>query len=539
MKKDLKIEEKTLLFILAASLVSFFAATFLPITLDEAYYLIWAKNLSFGYLDHPPGLALLAAISDPWPRFGALSVGLLSLIMACKLYWESGIRSKQTLLISLLLFKLNFACLAAGILTGPDCFLTFFWLLSLHECLMALRGRQHRWLSAGLATGLGLLSKYTMILIGPIFFYALWAQDRKSLKTKWPYLGGLVALLVFSPNLIWNYQHDWMSFKFQLRRISVLEAPQANSDLPTPKLMPRSGPEWELSEKVKKLDTELSSSKNFFTIPFFESFFWTHYVLFISFILASLGLWGFLLIPLLNSYNKQGAKLFSHSEQISRQAYSLLLASSCFPILFFAGISFLTKVEANWSALYLIGAAPLLAVKLKQSFKKIAFAGLANCSLFILSVIHANTPLFTWDHDRILKETFGFQQLATHIQNLQDPLFADTYQTISMLRYYNPTKSVAQWPGISRPSEFTQNPSFSYSFANLKKQKKFWLITADNTPPVITYFKPNYMERIEDCREGYLLIRTSNDQATINTPCHPVHYWSLIRYIYTEDNLVI
>ncbi len=539
MKKELRIKDKTILFILVASLVSFLSAVFLPITLDEAYYLTWAKNLSFGYLDHPPALALLAVISEPWSRFGTVTVGIFSLMLAAKLYWTGGIRSWRTWLISLFLFKFNLACLANGVLTGPDCFLTFFWLLSLHEGLLALQGHHTRWLSAGLATGLGLLSKYTMVLIGPIFLFAIWKQDRKALKTKWPYLGGLLAFLIFSPNLVWNYQHDWMSFKFQLRRISGIELPLSNSDLPLPKLMPKSGPEWELAEKINGGNLELFTPKTFLIHPFFSSSLWAHYVMFIGFIMGILGLWGFLLIPILTSYSKQRGELLESFPQVSPQAHSLLIATLYFPLIFFAGISFMTKVEANWSALYLIGAAPLLAIKLEHSFKKIAFAGLANCALFLLCIIHANKPLFTSEHDRILKETFGFQQLAKHIENSPGPFFADTYQTISMLRYYNPKKNIAQWPGISRPSEFTQNPSFSYSFVSLKKQKNFWLITSDQIPPAIAFFRPTYMERIEDCREGGLQIRTSENQAITNTPCHPVHHWSLIRYIYDERNLVI
>jgi len=73
------------------------------------------------------------------------------------------------------------------------------------------------WYLAGAALGLGLLSKYTAILIVPgIFLYLiLSASQRKWLWTIHPYLGLLLALLIFSPVIIWNYQHDWASFFFQ------------------------------------------------------------------------------------------------------------------------------------------------------------------------------------------------------------------------------------------------------------------------------------------------------------------------------------
>jgi 4-amino-4-deoxy-L-arabinose transferase-like glycosyltransferase len=73
------------------------------------------------------------------------------------------------------------------------------------------------WLMAGFFAGLAMLSKYHGVLLfgGAGLFVLLSPRQRFWLATPWPWLAGLVALIVFSPVLIWNAQHHWVSFLFQ------------------------------------------------------------------------------------------------------------------------------------------------------------------------------------------------------------------------------------------------------------------------------------------------------------------------------------
>jgi 4-amino-4-deoxy-L-arabinose transferase-like glycosyltransferase len=75
------------------------------------------------------------------------------------------------------------------------------------------------WAAAGLALGCGLESKYTAVLFGAGIALAL--MVRKDLREQWrrpgPYVAILVAALVFLPVVLWNSQHDWISFRFQLQ----------------------------------------------------------------------------------------------------------------------------------------------------------------------------------------------------------------------------------------------------------------------------------------------------------------------------------
>jgi hypothetical protein len=65
-----------------------------------------------------------------------------------------------------------------------------------------------------------LLSKYTALFFGVsiLLWLALVPNLRRWLLTPWPYLGGLAAFAVFSPVLLWNAQHAWVSLIKQLGR---------------------------------------------------------------------------------------------------------------------------------------------------------------------------------------------------------------------------------------------------------------------------------------------------------------------------------
>ncbi len=529
--------------IIASSALSLIAAVFFPIILDESYYFLWAKRLALGYFDHPPGVAYLSALGYLLPlqylgpRLGTVLLGIASLLLALRLFWACGLRSLSTLFIASLLFKASIGGISSGFLATPDALLIFFWLLALHEALFALKGEERRWLSAGLATGCGLLSKYAMVLIGPIFLFALWQDPRHSLRRPWPYLGGFLAFLILAPNLYWNASHGWHSFAFQLRRLLPITISE-QVDLPTPLLDVISGPEWELAQKLARLEVEQSvdtlqedeeenkglSNKIRISLGSEQKL--------ITRILEFLGglliLWGFLLIPLTGLLR---CKRHDASEvALDPQAQRLLNNAVWVPIIFFGIISLFTKVEANWTAIYMLAAAPLMAPYLLPKIRSITIAALLNALVILLLVVHGVHPLWTQKNDYILKETSGFEKLAQYVRTLEAPLFVDSYQLLSMIRFYQPQQLVYQWPGINRPSEWTTNSALVYPPLELQTKKEFWLLSTESIPPRFASFQPITMERIRDCaKEGFLQIHSSRPQH-IKERCHAVHTWTLVHY---------
>ena len=204
-------------------------AGLLPLSADEAYYWLWSKHLDVGYLDHPPAIAWIirlgTALLGDIP-FGVRLGGVLLSGAATWLMWETArllFKDDGSALYATLLFNLtlmvNVEMLAAtpdmpSIVTG----LAFFYSLAkLQES-----GRGEYWLWAGLAAGLGLLSKYSaLFLIAGAFLWLLISPKMRIwLKTPWPWAGAALALLVFLPNLWWQSSHHWETFAFQFSRVA-------------------------------------------------------------------------------------------------------------------------------------------------------------------------------------------------------------------------------------------------------------------------------------------------------------------------------
>jgi dolichol-phosphate mannosyltransferase len=208
---------------LALRLVYLGSVELLP---EEAYYWQYSRHLDIGYLDHPPMVAWLiragTALFGQSPfgiRIGALCSGIIASVFTYRLtrnlLGEAGARAALVLSQVLPFFFLS------GLLMTPDSPLTAAWAASLYYLERALvAGRSDAWWRAGLALGLGAISKYSIALLVPVTLaFMIW--DRKSRRwwSRWePYAAALVALAVFSPVIIWNAQHEWASFAFQTSR---------------------------------------------------------------------------------------------------------------------------------------------------------------------------------------------------------------------------------------------------------------------------------------------------------------------------------
>src|SRR4051812_1936728 len=79
------------------------------------------------------------------------------------------------------------------------------------------------WIAIGVAGGLALLSKFTIVMLAPALLVFLLAtpKHRRWLASPWPYVAVVVAALIFSPVLLWNAQHNWVSFTFQGERLGT------------------------------------------------------------------------------------------------------------------------------------------------------------------------------------------------------------------------------------------------------------------------------------------------------------------------------
>jgi 4-amino-4-deoxy-L-arabinose transferase-like glycosyltransferase len=215
--------------IIGVSLViRLFFICFNGLLVEEAYYWNYAQHLDFGYLDHPPMVALLIKLSTLLFGTNEISIHLTSflcwLVTAFFIYkWTELIKPGAGQYAFLLLCILPFFFIQSMFIT-PDSAVMLCWAAALYYLYKALvLDESQAWYKAGIWVGLGLISKYTIVLLLlPTFFYlCIIPSARKWFMRKEIYISTISAVLFFTPVIYWNATHDWASFTFQsVRRFS-------------------------------------------------------------------------------------------------------------------------------------------------------------------------------------------------------------------------------------------------------------------------------------------------------------------------------
>jgi undecaprenyl-diphosphatase len=191
---------------------------------DEAYYWDISRILQFSYYDHPPmEMYLISFFTKAFGstefavRLPSVVIGALVTVIVYLLGKE--MFDERVGFYSALLTNMTLIYSVGGVTATIDTPFALFWLLALYFGVKALKtGEGKWWYMKDISLGLGLLSKYIMALFVPAFiiFLLLSREHRHWLRRKEPYIGSVIALLIFSPVILWNAQNDWVSFKFQL-----------------------------------------------------------------------------------------------------------------------------------------------------------------------------------------------------------------------------------------------------------------------------------------------------------------------------------
>ncbi|HTW33571.1 MAG TPA: glycosyltransferase family 39 protein [Rhizomicrobium sp.] len=211
------------------TLLRFGLGVYLPLSFDEAYYWLWSKHLAASYYDHPPAIAY--AIRAGTMILGDTSIGvrlvpLLLSVVASWCVWRAGemlLGDEHAAALACLYFNLTLMVAVETMAATPDApALETAALLLFTLAKLVQTGDGRWWIAIGVAGGLCLLSKYTGFFLGAgvLFWLIASAEGRRWLPTFWPYAGGVLAVLIFSPVIAWNAAHDWISFKFQFGRVA-------------------------------------------------------------------------------------------------------------------------------------------------------------------------------------------------------------------------------------------------------------------------------------------------------------------------------
>lgn len=193
-------------------------SAFTGLIADEAYYWVYSKFPAWGYFDHPPMIAVL--IKAGYNIFhNELGVRLICALLSTFtiLITESLTERKNPFLFYTI--ALSIAVLqVGGFFAVPDTPLLFFTALFLYTYRLFIRNTT--WKNAlllGVAIALLFYTKYHGLLI--VLFTIL---SNSKLLTRWQlWLAAFLVLVLYSPHLDWQWQHDWISFRYHLFESNV------------------------------------------------------------------------------------------------------------------------------------------------------------------------------------------------------------------------------------------------------------------------------------------------------------------------------
>jgi 4-amino-4-deoxy-L-arabinose transferase-like glycosyltransferase len=365
---------------------------------QDAYYFFYSEHLDLSYYDHPSGIAwvlwFFTTLLGKKVFVVKLAVTIVTLftqaafvvLAACFLDFKDIIRATVLLFSTVLISVLS-------LIATPDVPLLLFWTLSIIALYLAIfRNEKAYWLVAGVLMGLAFNSKYTGVFLpaGLLLFLVLSPEHRKLLRSYWPYLSVLLFVIMTLPVVIWNYQHDFASFRFQ----AVKRAEEASED--------------------------------HFTITNF---------------LGVLGHQAFLLVPVLffslftmlwSLYKKYRFKVSKIPSQ------QLFLLSFFVPVFIgFLFISIFYWVKINWMMPAYITGIILVSTYIKQKWVNYQLIGSLVIHL-VMTIEIIFYPLTVKSDDTWV----GWDQLADHVKAIKKShpgyfiFSADDYKTAAMLNFY-------------------------------------------------------------------------------------------------------
>ncbi len=374
---------------------------------EEAYYWNYGEHLDFGYFDHPPMVGLLIKASVVLLGIHDFSVHLPALICwaltAFFLFKWTELIARGAGQYAVMLFSVLPFFFLQSVVTTPDPPVMVCWAAALYYLYRTLVLDESRcWYVAGIWLGLGLLSKYTMVLLAlPLFLYVcIVPTARPWFFRKEPYVCALITLLLFSPVIYWNATHEWASFAFQ---------------------------------SIGRFGTDSSFS--------------THkYLGLLLFVMTPVGLWQF------GQLFQQ--KMLTHSK-LAIKTQRFLQLFTLIPIIFFGMYSLRYSVKFDWVGPGLLAILPWFAVLIKNSIPTVKQNPRTHWffTAVVLLLIYAGViAVISWGvsetiQKRFLTRYFSWRDLTEEFYELARrveletgavPWFSplDTYNISSEFSYY-------------------------------------------------------------------------------------------------------
>lgn len=192
---------------------------------DEFYYIACSNHPAAGYVDQPPLSIYILSVSRLLFGDSLFALRLLPALMSGIVVYLTGLITlemggkKTSVIIACLSAALAPIFLAMNTFYSMNSFDWVFWAVSYYIIIRIIRAGEAEqgrlWMILGAVLGLGLLNKIGILWLGfGILAGLLLTPHRKLLKTIWPYAAGLIALIIFLPFIIWNFQNNFAHLEF-------------------------------------------------------------------------------------------------------------------------------------------------------------------------------------------------------------------------------------------------------------------------------------------------------------------------------------
>ena len=189
---------------------------------DELYYLACSEHLGWGYVDQPPLSIFILALNRILFGDSLFALRLLPAIAAAVTVYVTGLMAREFGGNRFAQSLASVGMLASPIFLGMftiysmNSFDFLAWTLAAFTIVKLLKTEETRyWIVLGVVLGLGLLNKIDVLWLGfGIFLGLVLTPQRHWLKTKWPWIAGAIAFILFLPYIIWNLTHGLAHWEF-------------------------------------------------------------------------------------------------------------------------------------------------------------------------------------------------------------------------------------------------------------------------------------------------------------------------------------
>lgn len=183
---------------------------------DELYFLDCGRRLAWGYVDMAPGIAFIARLAltlggslhvlRTIAGIGGAGIVVITMLIAWRL---GGSRYAQGL--AGLCASVVPMYLATASLMTMNVFEICYWSAAVYVVIRIIQtGNSRLWIWFGLISGIGLMNKHSTLFFGlAVLAGVLLTGLRKELLRPWIWIGGVIAILILLPNVIWQIQHHF------------------------------------------------------------------------------------------------------------------------------------------------------------------------------------------------------------------------------------------------------------------------------------------------------------------------------------------